>query len=218
MALHVSHDSKLGDQLVRLLEHLPKLEYFDYWMNFNSLTEPELAAVAGRKDLRRLVLWQHKLTNEQARRFAGMVKLRHLNLGGGGEITFEIVADLTPLVELRDLHLESMQRGPHGLQALAEFKHLETLGLAFSAVNDDDLIDIAACKRLKRLHLARTAITDAGLARLHGLRSLEYLNVAGTGVTPEGIASFQAVLPNCKVQTVDEPLPDSFGFPWAPAE
>ena len=214
MAIHIDHDSKLADQQAALLVHLPRLEYVEYWLRDQRMTEKEIEALANCKSLIRLSLWQNKLTNQEAQRFKTLTKLRHLNLGSGGGLTFEIVPELTGLTELQDLHLAFLNRGQHGLQALKKYKQLKNLNLHGSAINDDDLVDVAACENLERLDLSRSGVTDRGLAHLHGLTSLRYVDVHETKVTEEGIIALEQARPECHVDRKGAAVSATLSFPW----
>lgn len=70
---------------------------------------------------------------------------------------------------------------------LDQLRHLTSVSFNFTAVGDDDLLQIAELPELRELSLQRTAVTDRGLMHLRGLRKLESLSLYRTKVTDSGL-------------------------------
>lgn len=82
---------------------------------------------------------------------------------------------------------------PERFGALTEeaARELAELDLRGVAIDDDDLLRLAALPKLKVLGLRGTAVTDRGLAAL-GRLPLASIDLRGTGITGSGLASLPA--------------------------
>jgi hypothetical protein len=73
---------------------------------------------------------------------------------------------------------------------------LVELGVADSAIDDDDLRIIAQLTRLRALNIANNQITSEGLSALSGLSELGHLNIYGNADVNDRAFDVLAQLPN----------------------
>ena len=73
----------------------------------------------------------------------------------------------------------------------SQLRRLEYLDLALTAVNDDDLAQLAGLTHLRCLSLIDTEITDAGLTHIQGLARLDHLRIDHTEVSDAGLANLE---------------------------
>jgi hypothetical protein len=80
---------------------------------------------------------------------------------------------------------KSALRG-HGLAALRDLKHLRTLDLSLSPIQDDTLVHLANLPSLETLRLDDTNINGQGLRHLVDLPSLSRLSILGCRLSADG--------------------------------
>jgi hypothetical protein len=82
---------------------------------------------------------------------------------------------------------------------LASLTELRKLYLVGTKITDEGLESIGRLPKLEVLNLHRTGITDEGLRHLHGLPKLRLVGVGETQVTNKGRAALQRACPDLKV-------------------
>lgn len=98
------------------------------------------------------------------------------------------------MARLEVVHLNGTKITDATFQALANAKHLHTLGLSRTAITDAGLGDLVKHKSITKLELADTAITDAGLKQLRQLPYLTELDLAGTKITDAGLGDLASLV------------------------
>jgi predicted nucleic acid-binding protein len=105
----------------------------------------------------------------------------------GDRLTDADLMQLTGLLDIRELYLQSRGVTDAGLSRLGELRRLTTLYLSGTSITDMGLVYVGALRGLRTLNLAKTGITDAGLPHLSGLTNLHKLTLWGTDVTDLGL-------------------------------
>ncbi len=138
--------------------------------------------------LRRLGLWQSKVTGSGLAELVNCRSLTHLELTGTkvGDAGLEKLAACRSLTYLR---LEDTDVSDAGLTHLAKLPQLETLWLGENPeVTDEGLKTVGKLVNLTSLDLMNTKITRAGLVQLAGLRKLKSLLLDWTDIEEADLA------------------------------
>jgi internalin A len=136
-----------------------------------------------------------KLTSEGMKEIYGLPSLTHLWLMGNGDVTDAGISALKELPKLRDLQLLSTRVTGTGLKPDGT-PNLENLDLRQCPVTTDGLKAVAGYKKLRTLHLAWTRVED--VSPLKQLTTLKELSLSGTLVTDENLAT----LDNAALETL----------------
>jgi hypothetical protein len=140
-----------------------------------------------------------KLTDGDIRAVAGLKQLQVLDLTWTN-ISDAGLKELAGLPHLRELSLGSTKISDAGLKELAGFKQLQVLVLSGTPISDAGLKELAGLKQLRVLGVGSTPISDAGLKELAGLQQLRYLDLCfNFDVTHQGVAELQKALPACEI-------------------
>ncbi len=161
--------SLLGEPYARLWRRVGSVE-----LNDSSVTDADLAHLAGLTNLQVLYLDNTQVTD------AGL-------------------AHLTGLTNLQVLDLDNTQVTDAGLAHLAGLTNLKGLGLSNTQVTDTGLAHLTGLTNLQVLDLDNTQVTDAGLAHLAGLTNLQNLWLGNTQVTDAGVEALRKKLPKLTI-------------------
>ena len=96
------------------------------------------------------------------------------------------LARVDGLPALRILDASGIQKVPSGFSSVRNLRHLETLFLDGSGINDDLLVNLESACSLRRLSLRGTLVTSHGLTHLGELVNLKDLDLSDTQVTSDG--------------------------------
>ena len=160
--------------------------------------DDDLAHLKGLTGLRRLGLWDTKITDAGLAHLKGLTELRQLYLWGT-KITDAGLAHLKGLTGLRKLNLEGTKITDAGLAHLKDLTGLRELSLQWTQITDTGLAHLKGLTGLRELNLWDTKITDAGLAHLKGLTGLRWLGLLGTRITDAGLADLKKALPRTNI-------------------
>ena len=138
-----------------------------------SVTDANIAPLAGLTDLTSLKLYYTHLTDSGILQLKTLHHLQILELTGG-QYTGNTLGQLD-LRELRQLRLYGEK------------------------VNDSALRTLANCTALEKLDLRDTGITDAGLPHLKPLKTLRNLDLSGTETTDPARAELRTALPDLTI-------------------
>jgi hypothetical protein len=116
------------------------------------------------------------------------------------QMTDRKAAALANFRELWFLDLAWTDTGDATAERLAALTALRKLNLLGTKITDAGLRAIGALPNLEMLSLYRTAVTDEGLGHLHGLSNLRLLAVGETPVTKKGRAAIRRACPDLKVE------------------
>ncbi|MEO0651024.1 MAG: hypothetical protein AAFZ65_10135, partial [Planctomycetota bacterium] len=146
-----------------------------------TLTDADLAVVAGLTNLRQLILRGTEVRDLGVARLGGLDRLETLSLRG----TRVEGATLGALPRgLRHLDLTHCPVGDDDLAGLMTMPGLETVDLMGSGVTDGGMETLGRLGSLRKVELDGTAITDAGLRRLLELNPyLTRVEVRNTAVS-----------------------------------
>lgn len=121
------------------------------------------------------------LTDDQLARVAGLSAVSSLNLKRT-RISSAGLAHLEAMKSLQVLHLEQTAIDDQGMQYLAGLKNLEYLNLFGTKITDQGLTHVSGLSKLQRLYVWQTAVTDDGVVKLEkalpGLRVVRGVNLA----------------------------------------
>ncbi|RIK76122.1 MAG: hypothetical protein DCC68_20030 [Planctomycetota bacterium] len=188
-----------------------------------TVTDADLALLAGLDKLERLVLDNVKITDSGVAHLAGLKKLKalhvtdisegHASVGDAGIAALSKLDDLEELLlpspnatdaaadalakvaKLRVLNLGATQFSDAGVKKLAALPKLELLRIGGPKVTDAALAHIAKIATLKQLLLVDAPITDAELSQLLALDKLESFYVDRTKITKEGLSKIAEAKP-----------------------
>jgi serine/threonine protein kinase/Leucine-rich repeat (LRR) protein len=155
------------------------------------LSNDDLRMLAGLKNLTTLSLAEVSITDKGLKHLASLTKLQSLDLKST-HVTGAGLADLAGAADLVHLQLTYAPIKADQLAHLAAFAQLRTLELSAasanaSSIDDDALAQLEKLPGLKIVGLRSARITDAGLDHLAKLKDLEALDLEGTPVTDAGI-------------------------------
>jgi Leucine-rich repeat (LRR) protein len=162
------------------------------------VTGSALRHLRGCKDLRKLIICYHPLTDESLKHIGACSSLRELDLGST-PVSSKGVAHLTSLTRLRKLVLSETSVDNEGIKQLATLKKLQGLDLSFvQGVNNDTLKLLCPFKEIVSLDLSFTNIDDEGipdLIELGKLKHLRYFHVSETKITEKGRRVLKRAVP-----------------------
>ena len=126
--------------------------------------------------------------------------LEELILSGNPAITDAGLKNLEGSGELKALYLSDLPIDGSGFASWSRLRKLEVLNLAYTKVNEANLVHLAGMTNLRVVDVSGTQVSDAGLEYIRGLKNLEVLFVMGARVTPEGAAELNKLLPGVNVK------------------
>ncbi len=115
-------------------------------------------------------------------------------------ITDAGLSQITKLINLEKLSLDSTQITDAGMAQLKRLKRLEQLSLEGTEITDAGLAHLKGLTKLTYISLSRTGVTDEGLLQLSGLTNLKVGYVMKTGVTDAGLERLRRALPNLNIR------------------
>lgn len=133
----------------------------------STVTDDDLARLAGLDKLERLTLDEVKITDAGLAHLAGLTGLKALH-----------VTDQTPGHSII---------GDAGIKSLAGLSNLEELLLPSPGATDAAADSLAKLEKLRMLNLGATEMTDEGVERLAALANLEFLRLGGAKLTDESL-------------------------------
>jgi hypothetical protein len=162
---------ELNDESIRLLQHLPKLE----WLEIGS----------------------SHITNEGMKYLCKCTALKRLyihdiNLEG------EELEWISNLKQLEALSLQRTKIDGRFLKHLTTVDTLKVLNLSGNPITDDDMAQIARFKGLEVLALADTQITGSGIGELKGMILLNELNIVNCSIQDYDLSYFLS-MPNLRI-------------------
>lgn len=135
---------------------------------------------------------QDRLLNELAAKVSAPADADLAALREVGALALPLAME-NPLVRV-DFQLSETPLDNEVLSKLmAVSEQVTWLGLAGTAVTDEQLAHVGKLKNLTALHLENTSVSDAGLKHLSGLENLSYLNLYGTQVSDDGLAQLEGL-------------------------
>lgn len=161
-----------------------------------------LAGVPKAKGLR---LWGTQVTDKNLEAVAGLKDLKRLVIVDAANVSDAGVSHLETLDQLEWIVLTSSQITDNSLSVFATLPKLRVLNLAASELTNSGVSRLSSSKDLQKLFLdgmddRANKIDDDGIMALNSLPSLHFLSVEDTQVTLSGVAQFEASCPSCKVQ------------------
>ncbi|MCE9552132.1 MAG: hypothetical protein K8T91_02005 [Planctomycetes bacterium] len=121
----------------------------------------------------------------------------------GAESDQRVTGAAFPLSRLRHLRVLGLIGQGMGDDLMAEvgpLRELKELVLAYTAITDKGLSHLASCQRLEGLSLPDSQqVDDKAVHILKGLTKLKKLYLVGTKITPAGVAELKKALPNCQI-------------------
>ncbi|MBC8871780.1 MAG: hypothetical protein H8E44_20320 [Planctomycetes bacterium] len=221
-------DSKhVTDRGVKALGDHPALESLSLWSS--SITDGSLKSIARIPSLTKLTIHEAPITDEGVSelvaRLADLGKLKSLHffrcpritndglnqigrltslerlfLNNNDGLTSGLLTEIAHLKNLHRLELDSIALDEADLVHLAALTKLETLGLSCSnsesKLTDHGLTYVGRIPTLRSLTIQDARITDKGVSDLIKLNALQTLGLARTGITDQGIAAIASELPN----------------------
>ncbi len=157
----------------------------------NIINDDALKELPSLKKVRKLRIYQGKITAAGIKHLAGLPELAELHLANCG-IDSSCLKEIATLKQLKILALPGMKATGADLIALAPLTQLEELILSGNnSLGDAAGINIGAqFKQLKKLDIDNTDVQDAGLAAIAGLPELRYLSIHGNlKLTAKGFAA-----------------------------
>ncbi len=164
-------EGELSDESIRLLPHLPKLEWLE--IGNSVLTHDGMKHLGKCTALKRLYV-------------------HDVNLDG------EELAWISNLKQLEALSLQRTQVDGRFLKHLNTVDSLKVLNLSGDRITDSDMAQIARFKNLEVLALADTQITGAGIGDLKGMARLNELNIGNCSIQDYALSYFLS-MPNLRV-------------------
>jgi Leucine-rich repeat (LRR) protein len=155
---------KPGPEDFRRLKTMKTLRWLDF--RFTGVTDGEVAALRGHRDLKWISLGGTKITDGC---FEGLPR------------------------KLETLDVSRTRITDAGLGALADFPTLKQLNLGFTRVTDAGLKKLKALRRLETLSLRGTRVTDKGLRELTELPRLKVLLLGDTKITDQWVPTITKV-------------------------
>lgn len=214
----VEIDSELvSDRSMAAIVALPKLVSL-FVRRGPRISNDGIAALNAATQLHELSLVETGLTDAGIEGFVNCRDLRALNLGRT-PVTDVGIEKLKVLPRLRILKLDELTVAGYGLAELADHerfdlyaencpitsdglsaylirpRHVETLSLIGSEIDDTIMPKIASLPILYDLRLSNTSVTDNGVQELLGHPRLGYIYLEGTGVSAEMAEKLRSASP-----------------------
>jgi hypothetical protein len=138
-----------------------------FWLNYLQPVRPPAAPLDAKAAQRLQMTLQGKEVTDAAlkEKLAGREDLRFLMLNNT-KVTDAALKEVGLLKELRYLHLDNTDITDAGLKELAGLKKLRDLALNGTNVTDAGLTELAAVPSLERVRAHRTKVTAVGVAAL----------------------------------------------------
>jgi hypothetical protein len=126
-------------------------------------------------------------------------QVQSINCNGLTRITGSGLASLAGLKHLESLYLANTDVDDAGLSYVQNLGSLKTLQLGGTKVTDAGMGALDHLVNLKTLSLGGTAVTDHGLVQLRDLRDLETIGLRDTKTTKRGAQELQRMLPDVRI-------------------
>jgi len=162
---------ELKDKSMRLLPHLPKLEWLE--IGNGILTHDGMKHLGKCTSLKRLYIHDISLEGEE-------------------------LAWISNLKQLEALSLQRTKIDGRFLKNLNTYDSLKVLNLSENPITDDDMAQIARFKNLEVLALADTQITGSGISKLEGMVRLNELNIRNCSIQDYDLSYFLS-MPNLRI-------------------
>ncbi len=162
---------ELKDESMRLLPHLPKLEWLE--IGNSVLTQDGMKHLGKCSALKRLYIHDISLEGEE-------------------------LAWISNLKQLEALSLQRTQIDGRFLKHLNTVDSLKVLNLSGDPITDEDMAQIARFKNLEVLALADTQITGSGIGELKGMARLNELNIGNCSIQDYDLSHFLS-MPNLRI-------------------
>ena len=162
-------------------------------------------SISKMKDLQCLVILGANLSDFHAKKIAGLVHLRELDLSDNDLIGDKGVAYLSSLAQLEKLNLSETGITDKGLKSLAyKLKRLEELHLVGTKIRGRGLHLQDLCDKMVRLYLQDSKIEDESLKFFCHLDRLEYLDLSYCPrITDRGARYIQAACEIANLREID---------------
>ena len=202
---YVPGGNENGIQLFQMGATDADMRLFDVLPEWNAITLREcpvsdagLKHLANQKGLRFLDIAETHITTLNPIREC--VHLQQLWCDRLEQMTDRKAAALANFRELWFLDLAWTDTGDVTAVRLAALTKLRKLNLLGTKITDAGLRAIGTLPNLEMLSLYRTTVTDEGLGHLHELSKLRLLAVGETPVTKKGRAAIRRVRPDLKIE------------------
>jgi len=162
---------ELNDESIRLLQHLPKLEWLEIGNSF--ITQEGMKYLGKCTALKRLYIHDISLEGEELEWISNLKKLEALSL-------------------------QRTQIDGKFLKHLSTVDTLKVLNLSGNPITDQDMSQIARFKKLEVLALADTQITGLGIGELKGMALLNELNIVNCRIQDYDLSYFVS-MPNLRI-------------------
>ena len=175
--LYVFSDPKFTNECLKPVSQMPQLERFSiHWVD--TVTDDGIQYLASMPNLRKLDLYNAKLTDKACEYISQIKTLDYLNLPNH-QITDEGISRICELENLKFLWAGGSSSSPltdKSLVSVSKLKNLEELCIAGNGFTDEGVKNIAGLKNLKRLWLFNAPqVTDASLKVIGQLKKLQTL-------------------------------------------
>jgi len=200
----------ITDETLELLENMEILSELSLFRT--RISDKGLKVLGKLKGVRLVRISSANLTPVGMAALAGMPSVEYVFLTNL-EVTDVGVAALVKNKKLKGLAVTDDANGDSkltdaSLRALAGLPHLENLGLPWSKITDQGVVNVIKAgnfPKLWGLSLAHTSVSDTILKALHdpaALPALKQLDVRRTKVTPQGVEALLKARPNLDVLTL----------------
>lgn len=149
------------------------------------VSDEDMKALAGWKNLTRLKLERTSITTVGLRELKACETLEELALAGAGKLTRESLRELKDFKKLRTLYLSTNAFTDEWTAELVACGSLTSVYIRDAQLTDGGAAHLAKMQNLRRLDVWRSKITDEGLKELAKIPTLESLSV-GDSVGPAG--------------------------------
>jgi hypothetical protein len=166
---------ELKDESMRLLPHLPRLEWLE--IGHGMISQDGMKNLGKCTALKRLYV-------------------HDINLKG------QELSWISNLKQLEALSLQRTQVDGTFLKYLDTVDSLKVLNLSENPITNEDMAQIARFKNLEVLALADTLITGPGIAELEGMSRLNELNIRNCGIQDYALQYFLS-MPNLRIVYAD---------------
>ncbi|MDB5340419.1 MAG: Serine/threonine protein kinaserelated protein [Planctomycetaceae bacterium] len=217
----------LGDRFVEVLaEKFQGVHLHGVIIQVPTLTMKgfaKLVELPAFSEMSTLSLGSEMLNDGAFAELAKLTKLRHLDLGGAGNLTGQNILTLQACSGLTTLSVKGSRLSPEALDEIGRLPKLTLLdvdglvcseahfvalgklkvnylGLNHTGFDDKLATHFPDMESRETLNLYGNPLTDLGLADLQRMKSLKTLILFNTQVTQTGVEAFRKAVPNCEVR------------------
>jgi len=166
-------------------------------LQFAEINE-DVEAIAAAPKLQDMTLMSSKLDDIGGQHLGKFKNMRRLFVWNT-KITDKSMPAIGSLAELETIYLNGTGITDEGLKSLANLKKLRTLWLDRTAITDAGMAHLTGLPALTWIRFEETKVTDAGLLKLAEIKTLTSVGVRKSAITDDGIKKFNEILPKARV-------------------